>query len=68
MLLSNNFIEREERESYHVYVFVHFTPLFTTPLPPKTNKKQQQQKKKKEKKPYDNKPLVRKQLLGKGST
>lgn len=51
MLLSNNFIEREERESYHVYVFVHFTPLFTTPLPPKTNKQQQQQKKnKKEKK------------------
>lgn len=50
MLLSNNFIEREERESYHVYVFVHFTPLFT-PLPPKTNKQQQQQKKnKKEKK------------------
>lgn len=49
MLLSNNFIEREERESYHVYVFVHFTPLFTTPLPPKTNKQQQQQQKKNKK-------------------
>lgn len=49
MLLSNNFIEREERESYHVYVFVHFTPLFTTPLPPKTNKQQQQQQQKKQK-------------------
>lgn len=67
MLLSNNCIEREERESYHVYVFVEFTPLFTTPLPPKTNTQQQQQNKK-EKKTYDNKPLVRKQLLGKGST
>lgn len=50
MLLSNNFIEREERESYHVYVFVDFTPLFTTPLPPKTNKPQQQQKKEKKEK------------------
>lgn len=50
MLLSNNCIEREERESYHVYVFVDFTPLFTTPLPPKTNTQQQQQQKKTKKK------------------
>lgn len=52
MLLSNNFIEREERESYHVYVFVHFTPLFTTPLPPKqtNNNNNNNKKNKKEKK------------------
>lgn len=50
MLLSNNCIEREERESYHVYVFVDFTPLFTTPLPPKTNTQQQQQQQKTKKK------------------